>query len=192
MFEIKVTHNLDKLAKELQRKADEIVKGKAMQMALNKVAEKGKAEMVRAITSEFALKPKEVRPRLGIVKASRKTGLRVVIHPFESKRGRSMNVIRFVKKTKEVNTARGTRKTIFLRIRKDGGVKNIAGAFIGNKGRTVFMRTGSDRTPIKPVQTIDVPQMFNTKRISERVIKKIEQELSIEVGRAAKKILDSK
>ena len=46
----------------------------------------------------------------------------------------------------------------------------IRGAFIGNKGRTVFIRTTDKRLPIQALQTIDVGQMFNQKRINARVV----------------------
>jgi hypothetical protein len=53
----------------------------------------------------------------------------------------------------------------------------LRSGFMGNKGRTAFERVGAKRLPIKPLQTIDVPQMFNTRRINLRVRKRIEQEL---------------
>jgi hypothetical protein len=64
----------------------------------------------------------------------------------------------------------------------DTTLKN--GAFIGNKGRTVFQRTGNTRLPIKPVQVIGVGQMFNFKPINARVKKKIEAEFATEMTRA--------
>jgi hypothetical protein len=38
-----------------------------------------------------------------------------------------------------------------------------------NDGKTVMIRVGPKRLPIKAIQTIDVAQMFNTKRINTKV-----------------------
>ena len=50
----------------------------------------------------------------------------------------------------------------------------------------VFIRTGDARTPIKALQTIDVPQMFNARKILTPVMEKIRRDLPIEVDRAIK------
>ena len=65
------------------------------------------------------------------------------------------------------------RKALELRfqVKRSGGKKLIKGAFIGNQGRTVFIREGKQRLPLKALNTIDVPNMFNTKRINEVVRK---------------------
>ena len=60
----------------------------------------------------------------------------------------------------------GKRQQLRFKIRRDSGNKQITGAFIGNKGRTIFIREGKGRLPIKAVNTIDVVQMFNVKRIN--------------------------
>jgi hypothetical protein len=74
-----------------------------------------------------------------------------------------------------------------VKIKKAGPRKLIKGAFIGNKGRTVFERAGSGvgRLPIRAVETIDVQQMFNTRRLNAAVINKINQLLPIEFARAS-------
>ena len=108
-----------------------------------------------------------------------------------SKRGRSLNLINFLERSVSMAAARqrtkggegGTyqlgnrtvRKALQLRfkIRRTGPKKVIEGAFIGNKGRTVFIREGASRLPIKALQTIDVAQMFNTQRINAKVVQLI-------------------
>jgi hypothetical protein len=50
--------------------------------------------------------------------------------------------------------------------------------FVGNKGRTVFRRTGPKRLPIEPVRTIDVPQMFNQRRINKIVRDVMQQDFA--------------
>jgi len=64
---------------------------------------------------------------------------------------------------------RGTMNQLHFQIKRAGGKKMIKGAFIGNKGRTVFIREGRERLPIKALATIDVPQMFNARRINSIV-----------------------
>ena len=53
--------------------------------------------------------------------------------------------------------------------RRDGGMADMRPAFVGNDGRTVFRRTGKDRLPIEPVQTIGVPQMFTSSKVQRTV-----------------------
>lgn len=140
---------------------------KATARALNRTVEGARTDMSREIRSEFNLTAAYVRQRLSIRRASAVAGLRLTaeLRGGDGKR-RSANVIAFA--------ARQTSKGVSVKIRRDGGRKVISGAFIANKGRTVFMRVGAKRLPIKAVQTIDVPQMFNTQRIRSRVVRAIE------------------
>lgn len=190
-----VKRTLDKLPQELR--------DKAIRPALNKAAEKARAEINRAIPEEFAVKSSEVRNAVEISRA-RGDKLEAVISIFgsSSKRGRSMNMIHFLaavqaagqtfkvrgKKLTKADRAVLQKQLGFL-IKKGGGIKKIGGAFLGNKGRTVFMREGKGRLPIKPVQVIGFSQMFNSKRVSSRVMQKINDDLPAEVERAIKMLL---
>lgn len=58
----------------------------------------------------------------------------------------------------------GTLNQLRFKFKRRGGKTTITGAFIANHGRTVFVRTGKTRLPIKAVRTIGVPQMFSTKK----------------------------
>ena len=171
------------------------LRNRATVMALNKTAAKAKTEMVRAITSEFALPASDVRSKLRILKASR-NGLKATLDPFASgsRKGRSMNLIRFLEKKVSLAEGRrrskaGTQNQLRFKVKKQGGFKTIKGAFIGNEGRTVFRRSGDGRFPIEAVSTIGVPSMFNTKRINARVIARIRKEFPIEFERASRQIL---
>jgi len=166
-------------------------------MAINKTATKAKTEMKRAISSEFMLTQREIAPHLRIRKA-RKGHVVATLDPFDSpsKPGsRSMNLIHFMEKKvtmaqyRKRRKAEGRPQLRFKIKRTGGGLKTIRGAFIGNKGRTVFKRTGKGRLPIKPVQTIGVPGMFNTRRINERVLARIRKELPIEMDRAVAQVI---
>ena len=156
---------------DLQRKIDrqrKAIADKAMARALNKTIDQGRAEMARRIAAEYRIKISDVRQRLAITRA-RKQGkaleLTVSLEATRAGKGRSMNLIAFHTGGGRVLKS-GKRQQLRFKIRRDGGNKQITGAFIGNKGRTIFIREGEDRLPIKAVSTIDVIQMFNVKRIN--------------------------
>lgn len=175
------------------------LRDKVLQPALNKVAEKARTEINRGITAEYAVKAGEVRNAIELRRA-RSGDLQAVISVFgsSSKRGRSMNLIRFLgavrglaargAKLKKADLAALDRELGFV-IRRAGGLKKIKGAFLGNKGRTIFRRTGQARLPIEPLQVIGFSQMFRSKKIERRVMDRINAELPIEIDRALKMIL---
>ena len=75
---------------------------------------------------------------------------------------------------------------VMVKIKRVGGKTLIRSAFIANKGRTVFKRTGPKRLPIEPVQTIGIPQMFNAKRITEVVLQLVEDDFPQQFDREAR------
>jgi hypothetical protein len=186
---------------ELQRKISMLpsnMRDRAIRPAINKVADKGTTELTRAITDEYAVKAGEVRNAVWVRKAHGDL-LEAVITVFGSakRRGRSLNMIHFlaaIQGAGKVHATRGKRvskadraalgKQLGFLIKKAGGIKKIEGAFLGNKGRTVFVREGKGRLPIKPLQVIGFSQMFNSRQVSERVLKRINDELPVEVDRA--------
>ncbi len=190
-----VQRKLDKLSRDMQ--------SQALQPAINKTAAKARAEINRAIPEEYAVKAGEVRNAIELRKA-RGGNLEAVISVFGSsrKRGRSLNLIHFLAavqaagRAHKVRGAKGKKSDlaalqgqIGFMIKKAGGLKKIEGAFLGNKGRTVFLRVGKDRLPIKPAQVIGFAQMFNSRRINARVMEKVEHDLEVEVDRAIKMLL---
>ena len=183
---------VDDVKRQLARLQSDL-RAKALVPALNKVGAKARTEMTRAITDEFALKQAEVRPRLSLSRAT--TGrLMVVLDPYASRRrGRSLNLIHFLERRISLAELRRRRKAgdnqIQFQIKRGGGRKQIPGAFVANKGRTVFRRVGKARLPIEAVSTIDVPQMFNTRRIQARVLARIRKEMGVEVERAVAQVL---
>ena len=198
----KLRRNLETIRRELG--------DRAMTGALNKTAAKARTEMTRAITSEFNLKARDVRSQLSVIRA-RRGRLQAELNPFgsSSKRGRALNVIHFLENRVTLAEGRrrkksGTQNVLRFKIKKTAGVKSIKGAFVGNKGRTIFERipgtTMASRAnskgkkhkeSIKPVQTIGVKQMFNTRRINARVIARIRKELPVEMDRAVRHVLRS-
>lgn len=165
-FAFVVKHNFP----DVQRDIDQLEEGiarRATSSAINKVLAQGKTRMTRTITAEFNISSRAVSEALRIGRASFRQGLFQMEGYLESpsKRGRARNLIHF--------GATQTRRGVTVRIKRGGPRKLIPGAFIANKGNayggTVFIRVGGSRLPIEAKQTIDVAQMFNTKRVSERV-----------------------
>lgn len=177
-MQLTIKTNFAQVEAQLKRLQDDIGK-RALASAVNKTIDQAKVQMQREIAAEFNVTSGFVRERLRVRRASAK-GLTIeaALIGGRSDRRRSMNIIHFVEKSVSLAQARrrakaGTLKTLHVKIKRKGGTKPLAGAFIGNKGRTVFEREGKDRLPIKPVQVIEVAQMFNTKRINRAVVDKI-------------------
>lgn len=183
-----VQNRLNQISADLQKRV--------IPAALNKTIAKANTSMVREITSTYNIKAVDVRARLRVIRATKDfKKWKAILDPFAGgKRGRALNVIKFAEKKITLAEGRrrakaGTADQLRFQIKKTGGKKTIQGAFIGNKGRTVFERTGDARLPIKPVTTIDVPQMFNTRRINAVVVKRINDELAIEFDRAIRAVM---
>lgn len=168
---------------DVQRKLEELrsdIGDKVRASAMNRTLEQARTQMVREITAEYNLPTAYVRDMLRIQRASLKMGsfmMQASLIGGDGKR-RSANLIRFIERYVTLAQAKkrvkaGTLNQLLFQIKKAGGKKIISGAFIGNKGRTVFIRTGKSRLPIKALSTIDVPQMFNQRRINAAVVSAI-------------------
>lgn len=194
MLKVNVRADFSAINQKLKSLSSDIER-KVIPAALNKVGAKAKVEMSRAIADEFNLPRSEINSRLKLTRAGRKfTQWLVQLDPFASRRfGRSLNLIRFMEKKVTLAEGKrrkkaGTQNQLHFQIKKAGGKKIITGAFIGNKGRTVFVRQSDARLPIKALSTIDVPQMFNTRLIRSRVEERIRKELVVEFDRAIKAV----
>lgn len=162
---------------QVQAQLDQMMAGireKAVASTINKVLDQGRTQMARSIAKEYAVTVSYARERLRIKRAFSK-GKITVEGSLSGIGKRSTNVIRFMERSTTLAEGRrrakaGTQSSVFVKVKRSGGKKEIKGAFIGNKGRTVFIREGKGRTPIKPVNVIDVPQMFNAKRINSVVL----------------------
>lgn len=166
---ISIRHNFPEVARKLTLLADDIG-NKALVRALNKTIDQGKTEMARGISKEFRISVGTAKDRLSVTRASSKAGtLRFEAKLEATKRGqgRSMNLIAF--KTSDAKQTRKGMTQVKFQVKRSGGRKTITGAFVGNKGRTMFIRTGKERLPIKALNTIDIPQMFNARRINDVV-----------------------
>lgn len=179
---LSIETNFRDVARQLKTLQQDIAT-KATASALNKVVAQAKTAMGREITREFNLPAAEVREKLRIRRATARGGLVAIEAVLEASRkakGRGLNLIRFLEKSTSLAQARnrgkaGTLNQLHVQIKRTGGRKALGSAFIGNKGRTVFVREGKARLPIKALTTIDVAQMFNTKRINAKVVQLIQQ-----------------
>ena len=176
---ISIRHNFPKVAAALDRMAQN-VGDKAMVRALNATVKQGKTEMARTISKEFRVTVGQAKDRLDIDYAKAKGGgVKFYATLLANRPGglhgndwRGMNLIHFV--TKEpVRNKKGKLGQLQFQIKRSGGRKTIKGAFIATNrktgGRAVFIREGKSRMPIETKTTIDIPQMFNTRRINSVV-----------------------
>lgn len=176
--------------------------------ALNKVADKARTRMVRGISAKYNVSASYVRERLQVKRASaaaQRFVMEATLAAVAPGDRRAANLIRFAETTITMAAARkrmaageGGKQTlrsggqvtkaleIRFKIKRSGPKKIIKGAFIGNKGRTVFIREGSKRLPIKALSTIDVPQMFNAKDVNADVVAMINAELPAQMERELK------
>lgn len=189
MVQLSVKTNFPAVMASLDRlQAD--VASKALASAVNRTLEQARTAMGREIVAEYAVSAAYVRARLRLRRATSKRGAFSIEGSLiggDGKR-RAANIVAFLEKfvgRGEIKRRRkaGTIADLFFKIKRKGGKKSHKGAFLGNKGRTVFERVGKGRLPIKPVQTIDVPQMFNQRRINRVVVKFMEQKFPLIVDR---------
>jgi hypothetical protein len=156
---IKVTTNFSEVNRQLDQLRSDLV-DRALVRALNRTIDWARAEMSRRIRAEYNIKAGKVNSELRVEHATFGHGRRQVTL-FVPAGKRSLNLIHF--------NARQTKRGVSVLVKKGGARKVIPGAFIANDNKTVFKRVGKSRLPIKALQTIDVPQMFNTERIRRSV-----------------------
>lgn len=176
---IEVQHNFGDLAKRLDEVREDL-RNKAIPRALNKVVEGAKGRMATEVSAEYKITKREVNENLRTESASAKAGkffMSARLYAPSRKKGRGFNMIRFVVGAK-IKGGWGKRQ-LKIQVKRSGGKQQITGAFIGNHGRTVFVRVGKGRIPIEAKTTVDVPQMFNTKRVNKRVRDYINQRMPI-------------
>jgi hypothetical protein len=174
-MEINIRTNFPDVAARLGKLQDAMA-AQVLARSLNRTVEQARTLMSQRIRAEFNLSAAYVRERLSIKRAFAKSGQFSLAAELRGGRGqrRSANVIAF--------GARLGKGGVSVLIKRRGR-KVIKGAFIGNKGRTVFERVDNTtmgsrsqskgakhRQKIKPVQTIEVAQMFNTRRINAAVV----------------------
>lgn len=149
----------------------------AVSTSINKTARTVFKEIKRDVAKDTGLKQKEVAERMGLVKANKYTQTAYI-----KMSGRYFNLIRF--------KARQTKKGV--KAKAWGKSKLYRGAFIANKGRTVFARKGKKRLPIKalvgPNPAIELRERMKKPAFNKNVIarfnKVFNQELNYRLQRA--------
>jgi hypothetical protein len=185
MLSIVIKHNIDDTIRRLRAQSEAIEK--AQVSAVNKAVAQANTRMVRGISAEYRLTQSFVRERLRVKRAVRSGGSSFTVtasligNP-SGRSKRSMNLIHFAmaKLTRAEKAAwrkgSGMRNPqIPFQIKRAGGRVTVKGAFVANKGRTVFVREGESRLPIKPVRTIGVPQMFSSRKINDDVVRHVNE-----------------
>lgn len=186
---IKVEHNFGEVAKAFGRLQQDLQR-QALPRAMQRMLELARTEARRQISAAYNLPAATIRQRLKITRARPGPhGLTAELYVADraGRAGRSLNVVRFLvgrpasakgAKTTKAKARRvlkaGAKAKLKVQIKR-GSIKPSQRGFLGNAGRTVFQRKGKDRYPIEAVQTIDVGQMFNTRRVLDQVVAFIEQ-----------------
>ncbi len=165
----------------VQRKLDQLEQGvrdRVTARMLNRTADIAKTAASKEIRSEYNLSAAKVRERLVVQRARPIAGkLVVALIARGSKPGkRAMNVTAFA--------ARQTKKGATVKIKRVGPRKiprpdwAINAPFIlAVPGRPVVARHAPGRTKLRGVQTIDVPQMFNARKINNALVRTIRERL---------------
>lgn len=200
MITISLRNNFPEVIQELNKLPDAIA-NKAMTRALNTTIDQGKTQMARVISDEFRVKVGDAKRRLYIERAQFKGNLKLSaslmatraagLHNNDDWRG--MNLINFVAGGIPKKTKSGKMRQLGFQIKRSGGRKMIPGAFVATNKRTggtaVFIRDGKSRMPIKTLTTIDIPQMFNTRRINEAVRRVMLDKFSTNFRRELRSVL---
>lgn len=146
----------------------------AASAAINRVAVSARAEAIREISRETGLTQTEIRQRLNITTANRNTlTAKIIARPW------SPNLIRFnARQTQPGVSAAPWRKR---RVHKH--------TFIANKGRTVFVREGKARLPLKSVRGPSVRKEFMRGYAIRAMERKVAERFGLEFDRALRAIM---
>ena len=172
-MQLSIKTNFPEVQQKLKRLQSDVA-DKALARAVNRTMDQARTAMQREITKTYNLRAGYVRQRLAVSRAVFKGPRMSLTASLMGTGKRSANLVAFLARRAPNNGRRGGPQTTF-RITKGGAPTSITGAFVGNKGLTVFRRTGSKRLPIEAVRTIDVPQMFNQTDINAAVVRVIQE-----------------
>jgi len=157
--------NIERHLNKLQRRAVP----KAAARAINRVIKTVQSEAARAIAKDTAFKVKEARQFLGMKKATWTQIEGKVIAERHSP-----NLIRFA----AVQTKGGVKAKPYQKRRL------YKHTFIANKGRTVFVRKGRSRLPIRPIYGPSIRAEFTRDQIRRIYATKAAQRWPIEMRAA--------
>lgn len=180
MITISVATNVDDIKRKLAAKQKEVAA--AALRAVSRTGEGARTQAIATISSEYRVTRAFVRERTALRKASRSgphAFSATLIGNLSGRNKRSLNMIHFamqkltraeVAAWRREASGKLTRPQIPFQVKRGGGRITVKGAFIGY-GQAVFKRVGKERLPIEPVQTINVAQMFTSKKVHGHVTK---------------------
>lgn len=180
MITISVATNVEEIKRKLAAKQKEVAA--AALRAVSRTGEGARTQAIATISSEYRVTRAFVRERTALRKASRSgphAFSATLIGNLSGRNKRSLNMIHFamqkltraeVAAWRREASGKLTRPQIPFQVKRGGGRITVKGAFIGY-GQAVFKRVGKERLPIEPVQTINVAQMFTSKKVHGHVTK---------------------
>jgi hypothetical protein len=149
---------------------------RAVAIALNRTADRVRAEAVRRIRQTYRIQQRELNRGFTIRRAWA-GNLQSLVYAS----GRPLNVIGF--------EARQTKNGVSVNIK--GTRKVIRHAFIARLPNYtgVFMRKGKSRFPIKAIRTVDVPGLFESQIVKHALASVAVDAFRLELGRSVRAIL---
>lgn len=172
---IDVKADIKAALRELNRVQREQVP-KAAARALNTTASQVQSAAVKELAAETGLKQKDVRE---VLRRTRATWTNLVAAVIAT--GRAVNLIRFTRQTRDA-----ARKGPGVRANAWGKPRVYRGTFIGNQGRTVFVRQGEGRLPIKPVHGPSIPREMAREKVKKHLEQTIKTRWPINFARELK------
>lgn len=162
MMQISVKADVQQARAELRFFRQQVTQAAAR--ALNRTAQEVQSAAVKEIAAETGLKQKDVREALKRTRANAQALIATV-----EATGRAVNLIRFTNQTRSA-----ARKSGGVRANAWGTMRIYRGTFIGNQGRTVFVRVGKGRLPIRAVHGPSIPREMAREKVSKQLILVIE------------------
>lgn len=152
-MKISITHDLDKLAKTMQRQREDMAK--IVVSTLNKTVGNTEVAVRKDVAKATGLAQGKIKPHLSVNKANR-TRMEAAITTSKP----TFNLIRFATPA----AVKNYRKTKGLKAKAWGKAARVfPGVFIGNKGRTAFIREGKK---IRGAHGPSIPRAMASKKIA--------------------------
>ena len=177
-FTFDMRHGLDDLKKSLTR-VERRVFPKAINAGLNKTVGSVRSTAVKAMAKETALKQKDVRGNIKMRRAGKHRQGRAMLEA----RGRPLNLIRFMTQSQIRSWMNSRRRPLRA---KPWGKKRVyrRHVFIGNLGRTVFLRQGPGRRDIRGMWGPSIARELIRKAVLAAIDKRFDERWPIEIDRA--------
>lgn len=159
MLNISVKHDMKRLAKTLDKKQRKDLP-KVIVSALNKTVANVKVAVAKDITASTGIAAAKVKPHLDVRKATRAQRIATIT---ASKR--TFNLIRFATPAAIQRSLqhRGTGLKAKAWSKK---AKEFPGVFVGNQGRTAFVRTGAGRK-IRAAHGPSIPRAMVSAKVAK-------------------------